>query len=136
MTIIAAVLITAAAILFTLVVRKRDLPPPEPASSSEYIEERKSAIRENLNDLQFEYSVGKLSESDYQQTKSELQKELAGVAGTIENDAGPVPESVPEAMPARPEPAAVTVCPRCGATFSERLKFCGECGNPLTREKA
>ncbi len=136
MTILAAVLITVAAILFTLAVRKKDLPPPEPASSSGYIEERKAAIRENLNDLQFEYSVGKLSESDYQQTKSELQKELAGVAGNIENVSGPVSESVPEVTPAHPEPATLTVCPRCGATFSERLKFCGECGNPLTEEKA
>ena len=80
----AVVLVVAAAVLFTLFVRKQDLPAPEPVSPTRHLEERKAAIYENLRDLQFEYRVGKLSDADYQQTKLGLQKELAGVIAQIE----------------------------------------------------
>jgi len=80
----AVVLVVAAAVLFTLFVRKQDLPAPEPLSPTRHLEERKAAIYENLRDLQFEYRVGKLSDADYQQTKLGLQKELAGVIAQIE----------------------------------------------------
>jgi len=31
-----------------------------------------------------------------------------------------------------PEPAGALVCPHCGARFPTPLKFCGECGKPMT----
>ena len=63
-------------IVFVLGVRPKDLPEPEPVSPFVHLDERKTAIYENLRDLQFEYRVGKLSDHDYQQTKQDLQKEL------------------------------------------------------------
>jgi len=75
---IAAVL-AVTVIAFILVVRPRDLPPPEPVDPFAHLDERKAAIYENLRDLQFEYRVGKLSETDYQKTKHDLQSELAAV---------------------------------------------------------
>src|SRR5579863_9432689 len=76
--------VVAATVFFTLFVRLKDIPPPDPVSPTRHLEERKSAIYENLRDLQFEYRVGKLSDSDYQQTKVTLQKELAGIIAEIE----------------------------------------------------
>ena len=61
-----------------------DLPAPEPVSPFQHLDERKAAIYENLRDLQFEYRVGKLSDADYQTTKKDLQKELAGVLAEID----------------------------------------------------
>ena len=61
--------------------RAKDLPQPEPVSPFQHLDERKAAIYENLRDLQFEYRVGKLSDQDYQQTKLDLQRELAGGDG-------------------------------------------------------
>src|SRR6204780_1627615 len=75
--------VVAATVFFTLFVRLKDIPPPEPVSPTRHLEERKAAIYENLRDLQFEYRVGKLSDADYQQTKVGLQKELAGVIGEM-----------------------------------------------------
>ena len=75
--------VVAATVFFTLFVRLKDIPAPEPVSPTKHLEERKAAIYENLRDLQFEYRVGKLSDADYQSTKLGLQKELAGVIGEI-----------------------------------------------------
>src|ERR1700687_471801 len=83
MTIALACLLTVGVIFFILAVRAKDLPQPEPVSPFDHLDERKAAIYENLRDLQFEYRVGKLSDRDYQQTKQDLQKELAAVLAEI-----------------------------------------------------
>src|ERR1700689_5149203 len=82
--IVAVVLVVAITTLFTLFIRAKDIPPPDPVSPTQHLEDRKAQIYENLRDLQFEYRVGKLSDADYQQTKLTLQKELAAVIGEIE----------------------------------------------------
>lgn len=123
MMIVAAALLAVGALVFTLMIRARDLPEPEPVSPTGRLEERKATIYENLRDLQFEYRVGKLSDQDYQQTKQDLQRELALVMAQI--------EGVKPAVLAPPL-APRTTCPHCGAKFPKPMKFCGECGKPMT----
>src|SRR6267143_3132192 len=84
MIIFLACLLTIGVLVFILSVRVQDLPEPAPVSPFDHLDERKAAIYENLRDLQFEYRVGKLSDQDYQQTKQDLQKELAGVLAEID----------------------------------------------------
>ena len=84
MIIFAAALLTVGVLVFIVFVRARDLPEPEPVSPFDHLDQRKAAIYENLRDLQFEFRVGKLSDQDYQQTKQDLQKELAGVLAEID----------------------------------------------------
>src|SRR5205809_1681828 len=84
MIIFAASLLTIGVLVFILSVRSKDLPEPEPVSPFAHLDERKAAIYENLRDLQFEYRVGKLSDNDYQLTKKDLQKELAGVMAEVD----------------------------------------------------
>src|SRR5580693_5102828 len=78
------IVVVAATVFFTLFVRIKDIPEPEPVSPARHLEERKAAIYENLRDLQFEYRVGKLSDEDYQSTKKDLQKELARVLAEVD----------------------------------------------------
>jgi len=131
MTLVAAVvLVVAATTLFTLFVRAKDIPAPDPVSPTQHLDERKAAIYENLRDLQFEYRVGKLSDADYQQTKLSLQKELAGVLAEIDRVTQQAPSKAAVAAP-KPKPAAGTVCPHCGAKFAKPMKFCGECGKAM-----
>jgi hypothetical protein len=127
MLVAAAVLLIVVTVVFTLSVRTKDIPPPEPVSPVRHLEERKAAIYENLRDLQFEYRVGKLSDADYQQTKTGLQKELAGVLAQIEaiQSGAPAPKPAPEVK------AAPAQCPHCGAKFERAMKFCGECGKEM-----
>jgi len=122
--ILAAALLTIGAIVFTLLVRARDLPAPEPVSPTRRLDERKAAIYENLRDLQFEFRLGKLSDKDYELTKLDLQKELAAVLAELDAVAGkPAPA---------PPPKPPNQCPHCQAKFDKPLKFCGECGKPMT----
>ena len=131
--------VVAATVFFTLFVRIKDIPAPEPVSPTRHLEERKAAIYENLRDLQFEYRVGKLSDEDYQQTKVGLQKELAGVIGEMEKIMAAIASGKPVAEPAKvkavatpaakPEPL---MCPHCGAKFAKPMKFCGECGKAMS----
>jgi hypothetical protein len=127
MLLIAAVLLTAGTVVFTLLVRVRDIPDAPAVSPTEHLEERKAQIYENLRDLQFEFRVGKLSDADYQKTKLDLQRELAKVLAEID---AVQPVKVKAAVVAKPKPDG-RKCPHCGATFAQPLKFCGECGKAM-----
>src|SRR5712692_1780937 len=134
MTIALASLIAVAVIAFVISVRTKDLPQPEPVSPFQHLDERKAAIYENLRDLQFEYRVGKLSDQDYQQTKLDVQRELAGVMAEIDRvkaeiAAGKIPAPAPELV--KPATPKSYICPYCKSEFMQPLKFCGECGKPM-----
>lgn len=126
-----ALLLTVGAVLFTLLVRQKDLPAPEPVSPVKHLEERKATIYDNLRDLQFEYRLGKLSDGDYQQTKQDLQRELAAVMAEIDKGNGNQPAPPPAKKKTQ---AAGSECPHCGSKFPTELKFCGECGKAMAVE--
>jgi hypothetical protein len=123
--IVVVVLLVGITLFFTLTIRTKDLPAPDPVSPTQHLDDRKAQIYENLRDLQFEFRVGKLSDEDYQQIKLGLQQELAGVLGEIEKVAGPT-------VPAPEKQAPANVCPHCGAAFPKPMKFCGECGKAMS----
>lgn len=133
----AAAILIIAVLVFTLFVRQKDLPEPEPVSATAHLEERKKSIYENLRDLQFEYRMGKLSDQDYQETKLDLQRQLAVVLAEIERvqaapaGAAPAAAAPPVAAPAAANPRPLWVCPHCAAEFARPMKFCGECGQAI-----
>lgn len=135
-----AVILAVGTIIFTLLVRAKDVPEPAPASPTAHLEERKAQIYENLRDLQFEFRLGKLSDTDYQKTKVDLQRELARVladidalqpAQPVQTRAAKAPASVAHASGNGSKPADTHACPHCGAKFSQEMKFCGECGKVM-----
>ena len=134
MIIAAAILIVLAVFYFTLGIREKDIPAAIPVSPVQHLEDRKQAIYDNLRDLQFEYRLGKLSDSDYQQNKQALQRELAVVLAEMEETIQRL-GLVTARSAAKPAPirkkAASSVCPHCGASFPGPLKFCGECGKAI-----
>jgi hypothetical protein len=140
MTILLASLLTIGVLVFILSVRAKDLPDTAPVSPFEHLDERKASIYENLRDLQFEYRVGKLSDQDYQQSKQDLQKELANVLAEIDR----LKQTLASHTTAPATPPAPTgkkapqryVCPSCKAEFPTALKFCGECGKPMRAAQA
>lgn len=126
-------LVAIAALLYTLAVRPQDVPEPIPVSPIQHLEDRKYAIYDNLRDLQFEYRLGKLSDSDYQSTKQALQRELAVVLAETDETVKRMglATSRTEAKKGKPAKAGAKVCPHCGAKFPTALKFCGECGKAI-----
>src|SRR5579863_1256264 len=135
MVLTAAVVLALGTILFTLLVRAKDVPEAPPVSPTAHLEQRKAQIYENLRDLQFEFRVGKLSDADYQKTKLDLQSELAKVLAEIDSiQPPPAPAKPAQAKAAatvvQPKPDGKT-CPHCGAKFPQPMKFCGECGKAM-----
>src|SRR5690242_1969766 len=100
MTIALAAALVIGILVYTLLVRVKDIPDPVPVSPLQHLEDRKAAIYENLRDLQFEYRLGKLSDEDYQRTKLSLQKELAGVLREMEETANRLGLTTRKAVPA------------------------------------
>jgi len=109
MIIALAALMVIGALFLTLRIKESNLPPVESETPVKPLQEAKVRIYEALRDLQFEYRVGKLSDTDYQAAKQELQKELARVlqqldeAGAAEVPAAKKPAA---AKPAAAKPAA------------------------------
>jgi len=138
MTILLASLLTIGVLVFILAVRAKDLPQTAPVSPFEHLDERKASIYENLRDLQFEYRVGKLSDEDYQQSKQDLQKELANVLAEIDKlkQALASHTTAPPQAPTAKKSPQRNICPSCKAEFPTPLKFCGECGKPMRAAQA
>jgi hypothetical protein len=123
--------VTILLLAYTFVIRRKDLPEAVAASPWQHLDSRKAAIYENLRDLQFEYRVGKLSDADYQRTKTELQAELAGVLAEIDKMKANTTPTVKSAVVKSKPAASTNICPHCNAKFPQPLKFCGECGKPM-----
>jgi hypothetical protein len=140
MELVVAVALLVAVFAFVIGVRSRDLPPPEAVSPTLHLEDKKARIYEGLRDLQFEYRVGKLSDADYQRTKTDLQKELAGVMAQIDKIAPPPAAASAGASKQAPAAAAAAPagcsCNSCGTKFDKPMKFCGHCGKAIAEGAA
>lgn len=135
MILVVAVVIVAVALLFTLGIRDKDLPEPEPVSPVQHLEEKKARIYENLRDLNFEYRVGKLSDDDYQRTKAGLQQELAGVLAEMDQILQAAPPVAAAASEKTEPEKPLHSCPHCQVIFDRPMKFCGNCGKAIGGKK-
>ena len=77
-----SLLFLAAALIYIFYLPGRLYLGPEKTRAS-YLRERKDAVYENLRDLNFEYSAGKVPEADYYAMKSSLQDEAAALLAEI-----------------------------------------------------
>jgi hypothetical protein len=76
------VIMTAAAALYVFTLPGKLFLGPEKTRLG-YLRERKDAVYENLRDLNFEYSAGKVPDVDYRAMKSSLQDEAATILAEI-----------------------------------------------------
>jgi hypothetical protein len=100
---------------------------------------KKEVILGNIQDLDFEYKCGKLSEEDYQKVRSEMTAEAATILRHIEDieTSQDLDALIRREVSARRAQKAVTapgpVCPACGFQNPNTNKFCAECGVKLAR---
>jgi hypothetical protein len=85
-----ALLITFATLFYVFVLPDKIYTGREKTRAS-YLRERKDAVYENLRDLNFEYSAGKLPDADYHSIKASLQDEAAALLAEIERLEGNAP---------------------------------------------
>jgi NADH pyrophosphatase NudC (nudix superfamily) len=102
------------------------------------LQRKKEVVLGNIQDLDFEYKCGKLSDEDYQKIRAEMSAEAAGVFQEIENieadsDLDALIRREIGARKDRPKTSASAAarCESCGASNPAHNKFCAECGAKL-----
>src|SRR6266850_1580819 len=101
------------------------------------LQRKKEVVLGNIQDLDFEYKCGKLSEEDYQKVRGEMNAEAAMVFQEIENieSAADLDALIRREITARKgksKSATSTVaCSSCGLPNPANNKFCAECGAKL-----
>lgn len=101
------------------------------------LQRKKEVVLGNIQDLDFEYKCGKLSEEDYNKIRAEMSAEAARVLHdieAIESDAD-LDALIRREVGARKRKAgaaaATVACPSCSAANPSNNKFCAECGAKL-----
>ncbi len=103
------------------------------------LQRKKEVVLSNIQDLDFEYKCGKLSEEDYQKIRSEMSAEAALVFQQIETieSSADLDALIRREISARKSKSKAAVpttgCASCGANNPVSNKFCAECGAKLKR---
>src|SRR5437667_11970738 len=103
------------------------------------LQRKKEIVLGNIQDLDFEYKCGKLSEEDYQKIRGEMSVEAATVFQEIESiesdsDLDALIRREVSARKSKAKAAESTIdCPSCAAVNPLSNKFCAECGAKLKR---
>jgi len=99
------------------------------------LQRKKEVVLGNMQDLDFEYKCGKLSEADYQKIRGEMTAEAALVFQEIESieAEADLDALIRRELSARKSKtaAAATSCSSCGSSNPATNKFCAECGAKL-----
>jgi hypothetical protein len=82
MTLLICLLLTAAALYYVFSVPSMVFQGPEQTRAA-FLRERKDAVYENIRDLNFEYTAGKLPDMDYHNMKNLLEDEAAMILAEI-----------------------------------------------------
>jgi len=109
------------------------------------LQRKKEVILGNIQDLDFEYKCGKLSDEDHNHVRAEMAGEFAAVLRKIDEieasqdldalirrelNARRKSRRTPQATEAS-VPDSGSACPSCGTDNPETNKFCAECGAKL-----
>jgi hypothetical protein len=99
------------------------------------LQRKKEVILGNIQDLEFEYKCGKLSQEDYQKIRAEMNAEAAQVFQEVENleSTADLDALIRRELSARKtrSNAKQVSCPSCGSKNPNTKKFCADCGAKL-----
>ncbi len=86
-----------------------------------YLQERKLTSYSNLKDLDFDYSIGKIAQGDYERIRGEFKQEAAYVLSEMDK------------LDQQIEQELLTLkikisCPICQSLLPDDAKYCSQCG--------
>jgi len=96
------------------------------------LQRKKEILLGNIQDLDFEFKCGKLSETDYHQVRSEMTADVAVVLEQIEQIEKTLDLDVLIRKGAAKSKTQI-LCGTCNAKNPPSNKFCLECGSRLNR---
>ena len=100
------------------------------ARAKEDLLREKALVLRSIKELEFDRSMGKVSEADFAQLSAPLRARALSLMQAIEREPSAPP---PAAAPAGRTPVAHAplVCASCGRTNDADAKFCKSCGTKL-----
>jgi ribosomal protein L40E len=96
------------------------------------LKRRRLVVYENMQDLDFEYKSGKIAQNDYQSLRENYTREAAQLMAATKDDALIEREVATRRSRRKLQPAEEYVCLKCGFENPLPVKFCGECGAPVS----
>jgi rubrerythrin len=104
------------------------------------LKRRRMVVYENLRDLEFEYQAKKIASTDYQSLRESYKAEAARLmVASRELEHGTAEERFIEREVAarrallKHKVVQAYLCKQCGFENPVPVKFCGECGAPLSK---
>jgi ribosomal protein L40E len=103
-------------------------------------EEQKRAVLRALKDLEFERSIGKISDADYEELVARYRAEAKRLLRAVDDDLAPLRERAsayvaeqlgaapPQKRSKPPKKAGDLVCPSCQTENDTDAAFCKKCG--------
>ena len=98
------------------------------------LQRKKDVMLGNIQDLDFEYKCGKLSEEDYRKIREEMTEETGAVLDEIDRieSSQDLDALIRREVTSRKARVADSrVCSACGHRNPPKHKFCAECGNSI-----
>jgi len=96
---------------------------------AEEFEARKAEIYAAIKDIDFDFQMGKLSQEDYEQLRSQYKAEAVGLLKHIDQMQGPHKDSSqPQKGKSR---STVKFCHQCGQPLQQSDEFCTACGEKV-----
>lgn len=95
---------------------------------------QRDAINSSIEDLEFEFKSGSLSEQDYADLKADCERRAASIAGEISKlgKGTRVDDEMIEKQVQELRRVKDLFCSQCGARSKEGDKFCSACGSRLS----
>jgi hypothetical protein len=90
-----------------------------------YLKEKKTTVYNNLKDLDFDYSIGKIAQDDYARIRSEFKQEAAQVLTQMDE----LDQWIEKELSRRQgETLQKSTCPSCSQILPQDAKYCSQCG--------
>jgi hypothetical protein len=114
--------------------------PRVSSRSREFLEQEKSLVLRSIKELEFDRSMGKVSDKDFAEIAARLRARAIGVMEQLERLNGPgAPVQGPPSSrsgsdgpsSSRPRSDGPSSCPSCGMAVDADARFCKSCGTKL-----
>jgi hypothetical protein len=143
LSILAGAALTAAVVLYVVqpvLAARRQIALPDTRAASRRLQESKDQLLSTLKELEFDHRLGKLSDTDYQQLRTEVEGKALRVMEQLDEDASRsqspgVRAQIEAEVAARRSGSADELvqppasCSSCGAPRATADRFCAACGN-------
>lgn len=100
------------------------------ARAREELLREKALLLRSIKELEFDRSMGKVSESDFAKLSAPLRARALSLMQALEREPADPPTSPAPARPAQRSKAGI-VCASCGRTNDADARFCKSCGTQL-----